>query len=206
MQSVARIGAATLSCSDGQATLCDQSCGQCAACVGGVPTWCDEILPEASSVVEWPTAGDASTVLTALACAAAFSRLHVAADHVVLVLADEDFEPLTALLAFTHAGLVLRSSDSRDPRVATELARLRPTGRADVVVAPRDVRTAVKAVRKGGIVCSGTPDGVMVQMPSITELVQREVAVVGAVDVVGLAVAVGSAALSASFNRKGTAA
>jgi LacI family transcriptional regulator len=75
------------------------------------------------------------------------------------------------------------AGDPDDARIRTAVAELTATGRADTVVAATDARRAVKAVRRGGHVCVGRDGGAL---PSTTELVQREVTLVGPRTLAGL--------------------
>ncbi len=145
----------------------------------------------------------ADAVLTMLGCVAAFARADVPTDHSVLVLGDESCAPLARMIERVHIGAVFLAEDPRDPQVTHQLASNRPTGRADAVVTTTRVRAAVKAVRRGGRVCAAASDDIAFEMPSITEVVQREVAIVGAADVVGAALAIGSDALSDLFTLAG---
>jgi hypothetical protein len=56
------------------------------------------------------------------------------------------------------------------------LADATPTGRAEVVLSLIDGRAATKAVARGGVVC--LPDR-QLPMPTVTEVVQRELRLVG---------------------------
>lgn len=147
---------------------------------------------------------EADAVLTTLACVAAFARADVPSDHAVLVLGDESCVPLSTLIGRVHSGAVFVAEDPRDPHVTYLLAANRPTGRADAVVTTTRVRAAVKAVRRGGRVCAAASDDNAFEMPSITEVVQREVAIVGAADVVGAALEIGPEALTELFTLSGT--
>jgi hypothetical protein len=142
---------------------------------------------------------EASEVLTALACVSAFARAEVPSDHAVLVLGDEASLPIARLIERAHGANVFVSDDPRDPKVTYLLAANRPTGRADAVVTTTRVRAAVKAVRRGGRVCAAASDDIAFEMPSITEVVQREVAIVGAGDVVAVALDIGADALAELF-------
>lgn len=98
----------------------------------------------------------------------------LASGDVLLVLAAEvHLGLLSDLCREVHPGPLVSSTTARD---AVGLITT-PTGRADVVVTLFQAREAVRAVRRGGTVCLPLAE---VDAPSVTELVQREVRLVGA--------------------------
>jgi len=108
-----------------------------------------------------------------LSAAAAVLAAGLAPDAVLVVLDDEPaLGALGALCAALHTGVVLTAADAR----ALQGQITTPTGRADAIVTTRAARSAVRAVRRGGTVCLPWAD---VDAPSVTELVQREVRLVG---------------------------
>lgn len=166
----------------------DRSCGRCPTCAAGFRLWCadpaegDEVLRATSEL-------DPAAALLALTAAAAFAASSTTPDQVVLALdeatgsgAADPFD-LARLLGRVHPGPVLAARDAADPGVRAELARLTELGRADVIVATAQARSAVKAVRRGGTVCLPAAH---VDASTVTELVQRELRLVGARDVRGL--------------------
>ena len=76
--------------------------------------------------------------------------------------------------------------DARDPVMRDRLAVVSTSGRAPVVLTTTDALAAVRAVERGGHVCA--PDG-GTPLPSVTELVQRDVTLVSARRVDSLTVA-----------------
>ena len=112
------------------------------------------------------TAADA----VAVACEGGF----LPPDGVLLVLAeDAHLETLADLCRPSHPGPVIASTTAKEaaPRISTT------TGRADAIVTLHQAREAVRAVRRGGIVCL---PALPVDAPTVTELVQREVRLIGA--------------------------
>jgi len=73
-------------------------------------------------------------------------------------------------------GIVYAADDLKDPQLR-EVLTSRPTGRADGIVVRHEAAAAVRAVRRGGVVCVGSIEP---HLPSVTDLVQREVRLVGA--------------------------
>ena len=100
-----------------------------------------------------------------------------------MLVVDQEDGPLAILVRALGPARVLVCPDPYDPGLKAQLAGLESTGRAAVIVAGSDARAAVKAVRRGGHVCVGDPGG---RMPSVTELEQREVTLVGPRAVTGL--------------------
>jgi hypothetical protein len=95
-------------------------------------------------------------------------------DDVLLVLADEAHLVMLAdLCRPVHPGPMVTGTSAK---AAASLITT-PTGRADAVVTLSQAREAVRAVRRGGVVCLPL---LPVDAPSITELVQREVRLIGA--------------------------
>lgn len=105
-----------------------------------------------------------------LSAAAAVHAAALPADAVLLVLASAP--ELGDLCRAIHPGSVLEAQDAREVHDVIRTA----TGRADAVVTTHAARSAVKAVRRGGVVCLPWTD---VDAPSVTEIVQREVRLVG---------------------------
>jgi len=151
----------------------DLSCGDCPQCAAGAELWCRDRQADGPDLLPVLTAEEAGRALAAFLAAAAL--LEAPADGPVLV-ADVE----SSALAVTAQGLCgdrpVVVGDSREDSVRRALATLDATGRAPVVVTTGDARRAVKAVRRGGYVCLPAAAG---EAPTITELVQREVTLVG---------------------------
>ncbi len=111
---------------------------------------------------------DADRVLSA---AAAVLAADLAADAYLVVLASDP--ALVDLCRAVHPGPVVAADDAVSLRGAIPT----PTGRADAVVTTTAARAAVRAVRRGGVVCLPWAE---VDAPSVTEVVQREVRLVSA--------------------------
>lgn len=112
-----------------------------------------------------------------LRCLTALDRVEIEPGMVIVVRGDDGLPAWLADAAARLTGTtVLTAAQPRDVEVEAELARRRPTGRADVVLVGNDARQAVRSVRRGGVVCIGGAEPVL---PSITEVVQREVRLVG---------------------------
>ena len=150
----------------------DHACGNCEACLRGVLLSCTE--PWAVGVEILRGTVEPDVMLRAVTAAAAFVSINAPADAVVLVLSDEP--RLARLIRIVHSGHVLESASSSDSDVRAALLELTATGRPDVVVTDRQGRAAVKAVVRGGVVALPFAE---VDAPSVTELVQREVTLVG---------------------------
>jgi len=158
--------------------LADHSCGECEACTAGSTLWCVAPTDEGRDLTPEVPEDRLADVAHALLAVAALREAPTPAT--VLALGDAD--GATAVLARAlSSGRVVVAPDAKTAR--DDLAD-EPTGRAAVVVAGADARAAVRAVRRGGHVC--VPDATAL-LPSVTELVQREVTLVGPRDVVGVA-------------------
>lgn len=153
--------------------LLDVSCGHCAECLAGAPLWCAEPVAEGRPVLDAPVSAEAVRALLGAA-----ALLEVPEATCVLVVGSEE-APLARLLRLVHRGPVIAAETPASPEARAELATLDPSGRAPVVVTAGAARPAVLAVRRGGHVClAGDGD----ELPSITELVQREVTLLTARD------------------------
>lgn len=158
----------------------DWSCAQCPACTAGAPLWCSQPSSDGRSVTEQLPARCATVLTTALLAVAALAEVP-AAETVLVVAAEES--PLALLARSIVVARLVTATDLHSAELRAELAQVEPSGRAGVVVAGLDVREAVKAVRRGGFVCIADDTS---QLPTVTELVQREVTLVGPRDVAGV--------------------
>jgi hypothetical protein len=189
-----------LSCSaraSGHYLLLDHACRNCVACEAGWPAWCEQ--PSAGeplcSVPEELGSTEAAELLSA---ASAFLCAAVPSSAVVLAVAARGQESILDLLRLVHSGTVLLAFDPRDALVKNRLAELSPIGRADVVVSLLSGRDGVLAVKRGGTVCLGGGGN---DMPSVTELAQREVRVLGPRDISELVKKVGRESVEMVFER-----
>jgi threonine dehydrogenase-like Zn-dependent dehydrogenase len=173
-----RVGAVTATRLGDRVVVVDRSCGHCPTCTSGFLLWCTDHGSEHEIMVP-VTVMDPRSVLRSLTACAAFVIAGVDPSAVVLVLDEESSDPMavTVLLRSIHPGLVLATSDPADTATRRAISQASVHGRADVVVARHLARAAVKAVVRGGIVClsADTVEGL-----TVTELVQREVVLVGA--------------------------
>lgn len=157
--------------------LADTRCGDCPACCSGRDYWCLSELSEGPVLGEIQGVTDVDLVRRWTSAMLGLASAPRHPGSVLLVLADVPLDRIATLVAPWHDGPVLAGTDTRDPGLRGRLAELSPTGRAPLVLAVGDVRAAVRAVQRGGQVCG--PDA-PVRLPSITELVQRDVTLVSA--------------------------
>lgn len=173
---VAALGTWTLQGDVSGPRLLTTACGRCRECQAGLSAWCRQTGgPEDVAAVGFG-AGDPTRDLAGVACLSAVDRAGLgAADHLVILLSDGLPAWLPTAVGILTGAVVHAVGDLRDGDLKRELTT-RPTGRADCVVVHRAVAAGVRAVRRGGVVCVGTtsPD-----MPTVTELVQREVRLIG---------------------------
>lgn len=160
----------------------DRSCGRCETCRSGAPLWCQTPAAdgrELSPPVPAERAAQIGDALLAVAGIDAAVRVTTTAGS-ALVLRQLDGPAATLARALAEVPVVI----APEPSAARELLSHEPTGRARVVVAGTDARAAVRAVRRGGAVCL---TGVRTALPSVTEVVQREVTLVTPRDVAAVA-------------------
>lgn len=157
--------------------LVDVRCGECPACSSGRDYWCLTARDSGPVRAEVTDVQDADAVRRWVAALAALAAARPVPSAVLLVVADARPGAAEELVAPWHSGPVVAASDTRNREVRRRLAELSPTGRAPLVLTVGDLRAAVRAVERGGQVCG--PDG-HVQLPTITELVQRDVSLVSA--------------------------
>ena len=170
------LGSLTIRHDDAGAHLGSGGCGHCRECLGGLSTWCSDATSHCDRAHFGHTGADPGQDLAAVACLSAVERAGLGPGAVLIALLSDEVAPWLASAAQDLTGaVVLATNDLKDPALRDKLAG-RPTGRADGVVVWRDAASAVRAVRRGGVVCVGAPDP---RLPSITELVQREVRIVG---------------------------
>lgn len=156
----------------GSAVLVDGACGSCGSCMAGAGLHCTRPLAEGRVLTEPVPLAVAEELLAAIFAVAALTEVP---ETETVVVAAQDSSSLAVLVRAISPSRVLLATDLRDDTLRAELSRLEPSGRARVVVAGGDVRAAVRAVRRGGYVCVGGP---ALDLPSVTELVQREVSLV----------------------------
>lgn len=157
--------------------LVDGRCGDCAACRAGRDYWCLDARESGPALAEIAGVHDHGLVRRWTSALAALAAARHEPAATLLVLAHGSPELITDLVTLWHHGAVVVASDARDPEMRERLSELSSTGRAPLVLTVTDVRTAVRAVERGGQVC-GPDDGTL--LPSVTELVQRDVTLVSA--------------------------
>lgn len=186
-------GLGVVSEASGCLQLLDVSCGRCRACAAGRTYWCLDPSDEGSALLRLDVMCDADTVRRWVSLMGALVDSPRQADDVILVLSEANPSDVEALVSLWHPGVVHGSFDGRDVGTRTALKAESKTGRAQVVVALRDAKSAVKSVQRGGIVCLPAAD---VDAPTITELVQRDVRLVGPRDVTGFLAGIDVAVLA----------
>lgn len=150
------------------------ACGCCAACTQGWSVYCAH--PAIGDLLcAVPRRVGAQRALTLLMVVSAFLSAAVD-DSAVVLAASEEGNVLAGLLRCVHKGSVLVAPSFRNTDVKVRLAQLSSTGRADVIVTSLSGRDAVMVVKRGGVVCLPRTD---IEMPSVTELAQREVRIFG---------------------------
>ena len=184
-------------CANGHYLLLDHACRRCVVCEAGWPVWCDQPTTGVPlcSVPEEIEFSDAARVL---AVASAFLGASVESGAVVLAVAAKVQESILDLLRLVHDGTVLIAIDARNAQVKQQLAELSSLGRADVVVSLTSGRDGVLAVQRGGTVCLAD---VAIEMPSVTELAQREVLVCGPRDMADAVRKIGRDVIESVFER-----
>jgi hypothetical protein len=152
--------------------LVDARCGACAACGVGRDYWCLSAHESGPVLAEVAGVRDVTLVRRWIGALAAFAAGRHEPAATLLVLAEGSPELVAELVQLWHSGAVVVASDARDPGMRHRLSKLSGTGRAPLVLTVTDVRAAVRAVERGGRVY-GPDDGML--LPSVTELVQRDV-------------------------------
>ncbi|NEK85214.1 hypothetical protein GCU60_05475 [Blastococcus saxobsidens] len=178
-------------------TVVDRACGACPPCQAGRSYWCSRPREAGPELVTVDGAGQ-RPVAAWLTGLSAVRAAGLPPHSTVLVLSTADPTPVRELVGLVHPGPVLAIADARDPGIRETLAATTDNGRAPAVLALAAARSAVRAVDRGGVVC--LPDA-EVDPPSVTEVVQRELTVVGPRDLTRLVATSGSAALADALHR-----
>lgn len=156
--------------------LGSSGCGHCEACRDRLSAWCLQPGDFAELASLSTDCGDLERDMAGIACLSAVERAGLDQDDVLVVLLDGGLPTWVVEAARrVTGGAVLATDDLKDPDLRAALAD-RPTGRADAVLVRVDVASAVRAVRRGGVVCVGS---LVPTLPTVTDLVQREVRVIG---------------------------
>ena len=155
--------------------LIDRACGSCASCAAGSTLWCLALATGGRDLTPELPRMRVEALADALVAVAA---LYAVAGPATVLLVRDPQGPAALL-----ARVLLDDRVVIVPDVAAARERLaaEPTGRASVVVADADV---ARAVRRGGhVVVTSRP----ATLPTVTELVQREVSLVVPQDVTAVA-------------------
>jgi threonine dehydrogenase-like Zn-dependent dehydrogenase len=177
MQQRTPSGVRALPAASGRVDIDDVSCGACSACAGGAPLWCEN--PVEHGVVLCSVRADSREQLQSLLILASVDAAQIDDDQVIVVVGHDDDDALVRLLRLVHGGDVLAGTDLKAPELRSVLSASRPSGRADVVATLGSARDAVRAVARGGTVCL---TGTTASDATVTEVVQREVRLVGPKD------------------------
>ena len=160
------------------AVLVDRACGSCACCAAGSTLWCLALTTEGRDLTPELPRVHVEALADALVAVAA---LHEVSGPASVLLVRDPSGPAALLARALLGGRVVVAPDLA---AAREQLAGAPTGRASVVVADADIAGAVRAVRRGGhvvVTCQPTA------LPTVTELVQREVSLVVPQDVAAVA-------------------
>lgn len=180
--------------SSGETVLVDRACGSCAACRAGSSLHCSVPLANGRLLTAPVPAESANDLVAAVLAAAALAE---APEVSTVVVETAESTPLAVVIRSATRARVLVAPDLADAGLRAELADLELSGRARVVVAGTDARAAVKTVRRGGHVCVGAATATM---PSVTELVQREVTLVAPRDAAAVLARISSTDWSAAVD------
>jgi|NGEPerStandDraft_6_1074524.scaffolds.fasta_scaffold123285_1 hypothetical protein len=170
--------------------IIDLSCGHCPLCASGSSWWCEN--PGDVSEGERLGVGRRAPTekLDRLIDAALVASAAVQADlrGATVTVVGPGRRPLLEMVRGMGAARILQAPDTLDVELLATLSQLEATGRPGFVLTLGDIRSAVLSVRRGGAVCAGRNGG---ELPSLKELVQREVRVLGPADVFALLEALG---------------
>lgn len=163
----------------GDAVLADHSCGSCAECRHGAPLWCASPAEEGTPLGGPIASPLAPAMLRAVLTAAATLAGLAQARSGPIAILGPGAGAVRELLSPTVDRTIHTASSGRDEDLRRALAEEEETGRAVLIAALDDVRDAVRSVRRGGVVAAPPTAGVL---PSVTELVQREIRLVAPAD------------------------
>lgn len=180
----------------GTAHIFDRSCGRCDVCQLGWSVWCEQ-MGEGRALCSIPTQLSVSFATAMLMATSALMVANLDGSAVVAVFSPLGDEALFRLVQLVHRGTVVATSDLRDPVFKSYIAGISVTGRPDAIVTVSGGRDAVMAVKRGGIVCLANS---VADMPSVTELAQREVRVLGPRDLSAVVEFIGRKQVEDAFN------
>lgn len=164
-----------LSAGEGSALIADLSCGECEHCTSGFSLWC-AAPDEANARVAADVRADlAESLIQSLLATAALASIPAAAfDHSPVVAIGDSAAVVATFARRVVPGPILTARDSRDESLREHLAQAHASGRPRVAISGDSLRAAVRLTRRGGFACGPLDTGAL---PSVTELVQREVTV-----------------------------
>lgn len=172
-----------LSVGTGSDTIVDASCGQCLACDEGMSLWCREPNESGARRFADVPSEHADTIVRSLETAFALAGVPADAKDSSPILVVGDSAEVVAVFARRIVDSeVVTAQRSPDAGVRERLTAHHASGRARVGASADSLRMAARAVRRGGYVCGATSAE---PLPSVTEVVQREVSLIPARDVRG---------------------
>lgn len=159
----------------GGTSIVDVSCGSCSRCIVDLDFWCTRHLSQADGTLlaEVNPAPSENTLMVALGLSALAS--HSSIQTPVLIEAPE-VQVAQALVDLLAQVQTFVTADSRSAEARSQVATASETGRAGTVLNVVDHGKAVRAVERGGTVVFTPSD---VKQPTLTEVVQRELSVIG---------------------------
>jgi hypothetical protein len=170
--------------------IIDLSCGNCESCAAGSRSWCERPGTDGERegrCTGWTAPTDRLDKLVKAALVAS-AAMHTDLGCLTVTVVGQDRQALIEMVLGLGATRVLNAPSTLDDDLLAALRKVAATGRPDVVLTLDNCRSAVLSARRGGVVCVGANAGVL---PSLTELVQREVQVVGPGDLFSLLDALG---------------
>lgn len=179
----------------GTALLFDRSCGHCGVCQLGWSAWCEQ-PGEGRALCSIPKQVSVSFATAVLMATSALMTADLDGSAIVAVCTPPGHEVLSRLAQLVHRGPIVATSDLRDPQFKSYLGETSATGRPDAIVTVSSGRDAVMAVKRGGIVCLAES---IDDMPSVTELAQREVRVLGPRDLSAVVDGIGRRQVEEAF-------
>lgn len=155
--------------------LLDASCGACDRCTDGLDFWCTSpsFENEGTLLAELGLMPSEHTLMVVLGLTALAGRSPVRTPVLIETPEVEIAQRIAALLAPAQTFV---TDDSRGVETRKQLAAASRTGRAGTVLNVVDHGKAVRAVERGGVVVV-TPSAAV--RATLTEIVQRELSVVG---------------------------
>jgi hypothetical protein len=153
-------------------------------------------LETGTEIVICETSADPARLLESLllaeACLSARAMGGLDSDAVVAVVQPDEADRArtAALLSLVCSGPVLMGAKTSDADLRKQVGAASPSGRARIVATSGSARDAAKAAERGGFVCVVDH---MLDAPSVTEFVQRELCIVTPRDVGAFVLAAGGA-------------